>query len=133
MFRTNIPSFLSILVNGCLTSSNNCPLSLIAAGPVYYKTTKNLSKFFQTEQISILTIGRDREECVSRQAEIFTILKNFLKKILEEEELEVSVKQPENLQLWERSSLSIGRGFDEIGGDKISQIASFSNIGIILN
>nr|CAD2158369.1 unnamed protein product [Meloidogyne enterolobii] len=126
---TNIPSFLSILVNGCLTSSNNWPLSLIAAGPVYYKTTKNLAKFFQTEQISILTIGRDKEECVSRQAEIFTILKNFLKKILEEEELEVSVKQPENLQLWERSSLSIDRGFDESGDDKISQIASFSNIG----
>uniref|UniRef100_A0A915NZA7 B box-type domain-containing protein n=1 Tax=Meloidogyne floridensis TaxID=298350 RepID=A0A915NZA7_9BILA len=73
---TNIPSFLSILVNGCLTPSNNWPLSLIAAGPVYYKTTKNLAKFCQTEQISILTIGRDKEECVLRQAEIFTTLKN---------------------------------------------------------
>uniref|UniRef100_A0A914LCL4 Uncharacterized protein n=1 Tax=Meloidogyne incognita TaxID=6306 RepID=A0A914LCL4_MELIC len=126
---TNIPSFLSILVNGCLTSSNNWPLSLIASGPVYYKTTKNLAKFFQTEQISILTIGSDKEECVSRQAEIFTILKNFLKKILEEDEISVSVKQPEDLQLWERSSLSIDRRFDESGDDEISQIASFSNIG----
>uniref|UniRef100_A0A914LDZ6 Uncharacterized protein n=1 Tax=Meloidogyne incognita TaxID=6306 RepID=A0A914LDZ6_MELIC len=126
---TNIPSFLSILVNGCLTPSNNWPLSLIAAGPVYYKTTKNLAKFCQTEQISILTIGRDKEECVLRQAEIFTTLKNFLKKILKEEELEVSVKQPEDLQLWERSSLSICNKKDDV----ISQIASFSNIGAYIS
>uniref|UniRef100_A0A915MRV7 RING finger protein 207 n=3 Tax=Meloidogyne incognita group TaxID=654580 RepID=A0A915MRV7_MELJA len=122
---TNIPSFLSILVNGCLTTSNNWPLSLIASGPVYYKTTKNLAKFCQTEQISILTIGRDKEECVSRQVEIFTILENFLKKILKEGELEEFVKQPEDLQLWERSSLSICNKKDDV----ISQIASFSNIG----
>uniref|UniRef100_A0A915MFQ4 Uncharacterized protein n=1 Tax=Meloidogyne javanica TaxID=6303 RepID=A0A915MFQ4_MELJA len=43
--------------------------------------------------------------------------------------LVVSVKQPEDLQPWERSSLSIDRRFDESGDDKISQIASFSNIG----
>ncbi|CAK5074138.1 unnamed protein product [Meloidogyne enterolobii] len=72
-------------------------------------------------------MGSDKEECVSRQAEIFTILKNFLEKILKEGELEVSVKQPEDLQLWERSSLNISNKKDDV----ISQIASFSNIGII--
>ncbi|KAL7073538.1 hypothetical protein ACQ4LE_007543 [Meloidogyne hapla] len=128
---TNIPSFLSVLVNGCLTPINNWPISLLAAGPVYYKSLTDSRKFNQNEQISILTIGRNVEECEKRQNEIFTIFSKFLKKILKKEENELLEfeKQPENLRLWERSSLIIGNRKIKNNDDEIINIASFSNIG----
>jgi hypothetical protein len=72
-------------VNGKLSSLNNWPVSFLASGPVYCHSSTASKKFNQSERISILTLGRDEDECEKRRMEIYQIFYTFLRKFLNEE------------------------------------------------